>query len=430
MATIPKALISRRAMIAGGGLIAAARLLPDPAQAQSASDGFQILRARPGIAPLRGPERETTAIWGYSGVVPGPTLRIKRGEELKVRLRNELPAETSIHWHGVRVPNGMDGTSLTQKPVAPNASFDYRFIPPDAGTYWYRAAFRAAQNRALYGALIVEEAEPVDIDRDVALTLDAWPPADAKDAASNAAPVFTINGLPALDIAVTANERVRLRLINAAGDRLITLRIDRHPVTVVAIDGQPAEPFAAREGRITLSPGNRADLILDAVLAPSSIAPIVLQNEGVDVPIGRLVYADRAPARTTPRTEVKPLPPNPLPARMDFRGALRVDFPLDAAARDSAAPAKPLFSIKRGRTAQLAIKNSAESPSVLHIHGHCVRLLDALDDGWKPFWLDTILCVPAQTTRVAFVADNPGKWLLQASSIGAVSGTTAWFDVT
>src|SRR5882757_4022710 len=169
MATIPKALISRRALIAGGGLIAAARLLPDPAQAQSASDGFQILRARPGIAPLRGPERETTAIWGYSGVVPGPTLRIKRGEELKVRLRNELPAETSIHWHGVRVPNGMDGTSLTQKPVAPNASFDYRFIPPDAGTYWYRAAFRAAQNRALYGALIVEETEPVDIDRDVAL---------------------------------------------------------------------------------------------------------------------------------------------------------------------------------------------------------------------------------------------------------------------
>jgi FtsP/CotA-like multicopper oxidase with cupredoxin domain len=114
---------------------------------------------------------------------------------------------------------------------------------------------------------------------------------------------------------------------------------------------------------------------------------------------------------------------------MDFRGALRVELPLDPD-RPMSLPTKPLFSIKRGRTVQLAIKNSAREASVLHIHGHSVRLLDALDDGWKPFWLDTILCVPQQTTRVAFVADNPGKWLLQASDIGAVSGTIAWFEVT
>jgi FtsP/CotA-like multicopper oxidase with cupredoxin domain len=209
----------------------------------------------------------------------------------------------------------------------------------------------------------------------------------------------------------------------------MTLRIDRHPVMVMAVDGQPAEPFAAREGRITLSPGNRADLFVDAVLAPGSIAPLVLQNDGVDLPIGRLVYAAQAPARPAPRTDAKPLPPNPLPERMDFRGALRTDLPLDPT-RDMNVPAKPLFSIKRGRTAQLAIKNSAPDPSVLHIHGHSVRLLDALDDGWKPFWLDTILCVPQQTTRVAFVADNPGKWLLQARGIDTVSGTTAWFEVT
>src|SRR4051794_9184239 len=425
MAIISKALISRRALVAGGGLSAAARLLPDAARAQQASDGFQILRARPGMAPLRGPERQTTAIWGYSGVVPGPSLRIRRGEELKVRLRNELPADTSIHWHGVRVPNGMDGTSLTQKPVAPNTGFDYRFIPPDAGTYWYRAASRTAQARALYGALIVEESEPVEADRDITLLLDAWPSDGAKDSA----PLFTVNGLPALDIPVVANERVRLRLVNAAGDRLITLRIDGHPMTVMAIDGQPAEPFPAREGRVTLSPGNRLDLFLDCVLAPASIAPLVLQNEGVDVPIGRLVYADRSPARAVPRTDAKPLPPNPLPARMDFRGALRVDLALDPAARDGAAPAKPLFSIKRGRTVQLALRNGAAEASVLHVHGHAVRLLDALDDGWKPFWLDTILCVPQRTTRIAFVADNPGKWLLHATGIGTAASTIAWFEV-
>jgi len=428
MATIPKTRLSRRRLLAGSGLIAAAALYPGAAQAQPpAADGFRPLRALPGLVPLRGPERQMTSIWGYSGVVPGPTLRIKRGEELKVRLFNELPAETAIHWHGVRVPNAFDGTPLTQKPVLPGASFDYRFRPPDAGTYWYRAAQRTAQNRALHGPLIVYETEPPDADRDVALVLDAWPP--ASDAPKDAAPVFTVNGIPSLDIRVVANERIRLRLINAAEDRLITLRVDRHPVTVMAIDGQPAEPFAAREGRITLSPGNRADVFVDAVLEPASIAPLVLQHDGLDVPIGRLVYAAQAPARAAPRTEAKPLPLNPLPERMDFRGALRIDFPLDPA-RETSLPATPLFSVKRGRTVQLAIKNSAPDASVLHIHGHAVRLLDALDDGWKPFWLDTILCVPQLTTRVAFVADNPGKWLLDARGIGVARATFAWFEVT
>lgn len=425
MATTPNPQVSRRSLIAASGAAAAATLFPACLGAQPApSDGFRVLRAKPGIAPLRGPEHETTAIWGYSGVVPGPNLRIRRGDELKVRLHNELPADTAIHWHGVRVPNAFDGTSLTQKPVAPNASFDYRFVPPDAGTYWYRAAVRRQQSRALHGALIVEETEAVDVDRDVVLILDAWPPALLQPTAQ----VFTINGLPALDIPLGANERVRLRLINAADDRLITLRIDRHPVMVMAIDGQPAEPFAAREGRITLSPGNRADLFLDAVLEPGSVAPLVLQNGDTDLPIGRLVYAAHAPARPAPRADIKPLPANPLPERMDFRGALRIDLPLDP---DRAGlPEKPLFAVKRGRTVQLAIKNGAVNPSVLHIHGHAVRLLDALDDGWKPFWLDTILCVPQQTTRIAFVADNLGKWLLQASGIGTASGTTTWFEVT
>jgi FtsP/CotA-like multicopper oxidase with cupredoxin domain len=428
MATIPNTQVSRRSLIAASGLVAAATLFRGAAEAQQpAADGFRPLRALPGLVPLRGPEHEMTSIWGYSGVVPGPILRIKREEELKVRLFNGLPTETMIHWHGVRLPNAFDGTTLTQKPVLPGASFDYHFRPPDAGTYWYRAAPRTWQNRGLHGPLIVYETEPPDVDRDVTLVLDAWTP--GPDAPKDAAPFFTVNGVPALDIAVAANQRIRLRLINAADAQLITLRIDRHPVMVMAIDGQPAEPFAAREGRISLSPGNRADLFVDAVLAPGSVAPLVLQNDGVDVPIGRLVYAAQAPARPAPRTEAKPLPPNPLPESMDFRGALRTDLPLDAAPGTSV-PAKPLFSIKRGRTAQLAIKNSAADPSVLHIHGHAVRLLDALDDGWKPFWLDTILCVPQHTTRVAFVADNPGKWLLHARSIGAARETVAWFEVT
>jgi FtsP/CotA-like multicopper oxidase with cupredoxin domain len=370
---------TRRTLMTG-----AAAMLLTPARARDGS-----LRAAPG---------------GFDGAVPGPALRVKRGEEVRVRLINDLPIGVTLHWHGVRLPNAMDGIPpLTQKPVAAGESFDYRFTPPDAGTFWYRVPFGSAETRGLHGALIVDEAEPVDVDRDLAMVLSA-------------------SSLP--DIAVAANERVRLRLINAA-DRFMTLRIDRHPVSVMAIDGQPAEPFRAREGRITLAPGNRADLFVDAMLEPGSIAPIVAQSDGPDAPLTRLVYG-AVPARAAVRPEPKPLPANPLPARMDFRGALRVD--LDVSAASESIPAKPLFAVKRGRTVQLAIRNGGV-PAALHIHGHHVRLLDALDDGWKPFWLDTVLSMPQTVTRVAFVADNAGKWLLHGRAIGADTQSLAWFEV-
>src|SRR5437762_6856817 len=101
MARIPDIQVSRRGLLAASGLVAAATLFPGAAQTQPPPvDGFRPLRALPGLVPLRGPEHEMTPIWGYSGVVPGPTLRVMRAEELKVRLFNGLPGETTIHWHG------------------------------------------------------------------------------------------------------------------------------------------------------------------------------------------------------------------------------------------------------------------------------------------------------------------------------------------
>ena len=126
-----------------------------------AQDGFRILRAAPG---------------GFDGTVPGPVLRVKRGEEVKVRLVNDLPGDgLTLHWHGVRVPNAMDGGAAHPEAGRAGESFDYRFTPPDAGTFWYRVPFRAAETRGLHGALIVDEAEPVDVDRDLVLVLDATP---------------------------------------------------------------------------------------------------------------------------------------------------------------------------------------------------------------------------------------------------------------
>jgi len=120
-----------------------------------------------------------TFVSSYDGTVPGPTLRITRGEDLCVRVVNDLAEPTSVHWHGVRLPNAMDGVpGLTQAPIAPGTSFDYRFRPPDAGTFWYHAHIGAQVDRGLYAALIVEEAQPVDVDRGIVLMF-AVPPGRA-----------------------------------------------------------------------------------------------------------------------------------------------------------------------------------------------------------------------------------------------------------
>jgi len=96
-----------------------------------------------------------------------------------VRVVNDLAEPTSVHWHGVRLPNAMDGVpGLTQAPIAPGTSFDYRFRPPDAGTFWYHAHIGAQVDRGLYAALIVEEAQPVDVDRGIVLMF-AVPPGRA-----------------------------------------------------------------------------------------------------------------------------------------------------------------------------------------------------------------------------------------------------------
>jgi len=421
--------LSRRHVVAS--LCAAAFALPRPVPGQ-AGNGVAVLRAKIGSAALRGADRASTPILGFDGATPGPVLRVKRGRELKATLVNELAEPTTIHWHGVRLPNAMDGVPhLTQMPIAPGASFDYRFVPPDSGTFWYHAETAEQLVRGLCGALIVEETEPVDVDRDIVLMLGDWRLNAEGGIDASGGRQLSANGAPVADIAVKSNERLRLRLINAAMSRIMVLRLDRHRAFVVAIDGQPAEIFPARDGRVLLAPGNRIDLMVDASLEPGTIAPIVAETEAAPVTVARLVYDRAAGPRTAPRPDPKPLPANPLPMRMDFGSALKQELSVDGQPTDTDLGAR-LFSVKRGRTVMLALSNRTKLPYVAHLHGHHCRMLDRLDDGWKPFWLDTVLVPPGQTIRVAFVADNPGKWRVRCRELEqqVTSGATTWFEVT
>ena len=128
------------------------------------------------------------------------------------------------------------------------------------------------------------------------------------------------------------------------------------------------------------------------------------------------------------------MPSNGLPARLELKNALRFDLALGAsqwvAPAKFAATAAPAFRAKAGRTVVLALTNRAEVTTVFHLHGHHFRLLDRLDDGWKPFWLDTLAIDPGQTQRIAFAAEYPGRWLIEfVATDWAAPRLVQWYSV-
>ncbi|MGB7885052.1 MAG: multicopper oxidase family protein [Xanthobacteraceae bacterium] len=355
------------------------------------------LRARSGFAaPAENALVLRVQKTGYYGITPGPSLRAKRGEEFAVRVVNELDEPIAIHWHGVRLTNTMDGVPpLTQAAIAPGASFDYRFVARDAGTFWYHPP--APNTPGL--TLIVETTEPVDVDHDVTLIY----------AESSQERRLKMNGLDAYAISASTNQRVRLRLINATAAQILKLRLEQLRTFIMAIDGQPAQPFVAREGELTLGPGNRIDAFVDCTLAASNAASLTIEGaDGQRGIVAQIRCDPNARGRSSRRDDPEALPANPLPERMDFHDSLRFDTAIGHTKNDA-----PLFAVKRGRTITLGLSNPGAENGFIHLHGHSFRLLDALDDGWKPFWLDTMPVAPGGKARIAFVADDPGKWLIE-----------------
>ena len=163
--------ISRRTLIAS----LAATVSPLPSWATPTR-----LRAAPVVSQILAGEFETygpTQSMGFNGSTPGPLIKVRQGNELVTKFENRTGEASSIHWHGIRITNGMDGVpGLTQDPVPDGQDFEYRFVAPDAGTYWYHSHNRSWEQvaRGLYGPLIVEETSPPDGDADIVGIVDDW----------------------------------------------------------------------------------------------------------------------------------------------------------------------------------------------------------------------------------------------------------------
>jgi FtsP/CotA-like multicopper oxidase with cupredoxin domain len=416
--------LDRRKLLAGLG---AAILSPAMSVVATAQGRPSLsLRAKPGVAALRagGPD---TPIWSLATPSPETGLRFKRGDQLEVTLGNELPVPAVLNWRGI------DGVAsaeplLARASVAAGAKDTFQVPLRHAGTFLCDTSLlgdgQARPSPAR--AFVVHENEPVTVDRDEVLLIEDWrlradgtaiaPGNDPRDTAA----VYTINGRPSLDIPVRTNERLRLRFINGFQRNVFAVKIENHDVQIVALDGQPSEPFLARNGALVLAPGTRVDAFVDATAAPDSTTPILLHDGKEARPIARLVTSNAHPIRSAPLPSVPPLPSNGLPAQLDLKGAVRFDVALGGPPADWVTPAKfaasaaPAFRTKAGRTVVLALTNRAGIPTVFHLHGHHFRLLDRLDDGWKPFWLDTLAIDPGQTQRIAFAAEYAGRWLMES----------------
>ncbi|NRP70828.1 Multicopper oxidase MmcO [Ensifer psoraleae] len=336
MSRYPAPALTRRALLASAAASAAGAMLPLlPASPATAATRDVSLRAAAGRLRLVAPGE--TAAWLYNGTAPGPEIRLRQGERLRVTVDNALAEETTVHWHGLRLPNAMDGVPhLTQKPIGAGERFVYEFDAIDAGTFWYHPHQKSSEQvgRGLYGPLIVEEPEPPRVDRDVTWMLGDWRLTKSGEISEDfgnrhdihhngrVGNTVTINGRVPDRFAVRKGERIRLRLINTANARIFSLDFAGHEPIVIALDGQPVEPHAPEKGLVVLGPATRVDLILDMTGTAGSRAAVTDRfYEGLEYKLVDLVY-DGTPLRERAPDWPLALPANPLP-EPDLKAASR-----------------------------------------------------------------------------------------------------------
>ncbi len=444
-----------RQVLASGAFVGTSRFAlhgqsPDPAIRDF------VLTAREAdvtVAPGR-----TWRTWTYNGQVPGPVIRVRQGERLRIRLVNELPDPTTIHWHGIPVPNPMDGVSgLTQEPALPGESFLYEFVADTPGTYLYHSHHGLQMDRGLVGPLIVDPIEtthdPV-VDREYILVLDDWLTTTPEAAFTQlrqaggmmggmgagmmnrsdgpAYAGYPVNGAltaGATPLRVRRGERVRIRLINGASSTTFRVGLQGHQLVVTHSDGQAIQPV--RVDTLPIGMGERYDVVVSADSPgtyPLLVGPLDSSVPGVIVPFVYDGYSDRLVAPTvwpsmllrgrmlrlqdlaalTVRENVAI--PNRV-VRLQLGQAMMGGYTwtINGQAYPNADP----IPVAEGEHIRFAITNRTMMRHPVHLHGHFFRVRGTVGgDSYAPL-KDTVLVEPMGTTvEIDAFMDNPGMWFL------------------
>ncbi|MBO9413715.1 MULTISPECIES: multicopper oxidase family protein [unclassified Ruegeria] len=409
----------------------------------------QELVVQPARFALR--EQVTDGMVSLSPDAPPPVLHGKQGEVMRLPVRNTLPDYTAMHWHGLRIPNGMDGVPyLTQMPIGPDEVFAYEFTPPDAGTYWYHPHCMTMEQMAhgLTGVMVIAEAEDPGFDseqvvnlRDFRLDEDgAFLPAYTARGAARAGTfgnVQTANWLQSPVYDHAAGGLVRMRVVNTDTTRIYKLHLSSSKARIIAWDGHPVEidlPLPGADAPLLLGPGQRVDFAVQMPATEGQTVDLIAKFPGQPP---RSMSQLRAIGRNMARDlrGLRPLPMNPV-AKPDldrselhefvfgwtpeggepingFCGSLGYNFwsinrtPWPG---DAAPGVGPLATLEQGKSYVLRLRNESPNLHPIHLHGLAFVPLTSNLRTLPPLVTDTMLLLKDETVDIALVADNVGDW--------------------
>lgn len=446
----------------GGAVLYSGISMPSTLRKAYAGDVKEV-RLTASVTPIDLGSSRIFKAWAYNGKVPGPEIRVKEGQTLRITLVNNLPEETTTHWHGLPVPNKMDGVPyVTQKPVEPGKSFVYEFTATPSGTYLYHSHVSYQLDRGLYGPLIVEPAkEPRSYDKEYVLMLEDWAMVDGGGPeASRMGKVnpnqggmmgmgmmgrrraiggplseplydtYAINGKVfslSPPFKVKKGDRVRLRIINPSSATIYTLRIAGHPLLVTHTDGRPVMPIEVDALKIGM--GERYDAELHAT-NPGKWH-IYNLNDGSPVSgwnLGSLVYDGiTAKSYNDDKTAGTRISDYRLFEGIDERHVKPIMGDVDRVIRmvlsggmmgspywtinGRVYPDSDDMAIKPGEKIRFEYFNRSMMAHPMHLHGHFFEVLDSGGITGIRAKKDTLIIPPMMGRgAVEFIADNPGVW--------------------
>lgn len=404
-------------------------------------------------------------LWTFSDGEWPPLIRLNLGDRLEATLENHLPRaeeSTSIHWHGIRLPNDQDGVPfLVQPPVQPGESFRYGFTPPDAGTFFFHTHCNTVEQlgRGLEGILIIDGDTTEPYDADTVLLMRDWH-IDLERGRFNSfytlrgaaragtyAPLRSVNGAVNPEIVLPAAGDCRVRLINTDTTRVMQIHVERAEAAIIAIDGMAVQPFPLASW--SMGPGMRLDIVLRAP-PEGAIARLIDQSPPGRVELARFV--GKGSARRMTAFDPAPLRASRI-AEPVINGAERLSFVFQSTEsgkfiadtsdaqgpavgalclsqklfwtinerawpdRDHARLPQPLALLQRGRSYVFSLRNDSAFAHPIHIHGHTFKLLRSSKQKGPQHHTDTLLLLPNEQAEVAFVADNPGDWMFHCHII-------------
>jgi FtsP/CotA-like multicopper oxidase with cupredoxin domain len=379
---------------------------------------------------------QSTAVWTYNGTVPGPLLDAKQGDELIVHFHNSLPEETTIHWHGVRVPAAMDGTPRMQDPVPPNGTFEYRFKLKDPGLFWFHPHVRSDEQveKGLYGVVRVSGTNEPPSDRESILVLDdvnVMPDGslptyldDESKMLGRQGKTLLVNGAASPVVHWRVGSLERFRIVNVANGRFFNLSLPGYSWRVIGTDGGLIpEPYDTE--RLLISPGERYDVLLVVHGQPGTRATLMNEpyERGHDaskedpMPVADFIVTTEAPlsGRNLPEgfPELERLQDGTVDQQLVLNEGLR-DGEFVFTINDATFPNVPLIDVPAGSTQRIEVKNDSKMDHPFHLHGTFFQVLASNGKATAPERLankDTVIVPQMSTLKLAARFDEPGGWM-------------------